>query len=554
MSRGSPVDGVEPPPQPSAERVTSVTGLRPDGGFDHEKLRAGVRLLLEGLGLDPSDPRLRDTPDRVARMYDEVFAGLLVEPREILATVFEEGHDELVLLRDIPFASICVPSKQVVNGVSGSKPARLVEPGDRLWTYDAEGVLAETEVVSVRSRKTRRLSKLRVAGLTVRVTPEHPVMTRSGWTPAGDLRVGDEVRWMNPRRLCMDRYAVNEGYGLGYVIGAIGSDASVQGGRRISLVVNDLSFAERYCKALHEAFALDATIEHVQVPSGFLARSADMYRVRVVSRHIASLVLAWFGGSKATKEFVFPRVVLRSEEMMRGFLDGYCDGDGSLNADGSRTIVSANQMFLRELGAELHTKPLRRTDTGIGTLRVSRHWNRSGWYGKPGFASAEEPLMPPDAAWTPIDGAETTETKGTKPFTVYSFQCSPHPTFLIGGVLTHNCEHHLVPFVGHAHVGYLPNTRGQVTGLSKLARLVDVVAKRPGLQERITREVADAMVECLQPRGAIVVIEAEHFCMTMRGIRKPGAVTVTSAVRGALRDDPRTRAEAMALIHGGGRR
>jgi GTP cyclohydrolase I len=114
------------------------------------------------------------------------------------------------------------------------------------------------------------------------------------------------------------------------------------------------------------------------------------------------------------------------------------------------------------------------------------------------------------------------------------------------------CEHHLVPFVGRAHVGYLPNTAGQVTGLSKLARLVDVVAKRPSLQERITTEVADTIEKALSPRGVIVIIEAEHFCMTMRGVRKPGAVTVTSAVRGLMRDDSRTRAEAMALVYGHG--
>lgn len=112
------------------------------------------------------------------------------------------------------------------------------------------------------------------------------------------------------------------------------------------------------------------------------------------------------------------------------------------------------------------------------------------------------------------------------------------------------CEHHLIPFVGRAHVGYLPSVGGQVTGISKLARLVDIVAKRPNLQERITTEVADTLEKTLDPRGVIVQIEAEHFCMSMRGVRKPGAVTVTSAVRGLIRDDPRTRAEAMALIGG----
>ncbi len=102
---------------------------------------------------------------------------------------------------------------------------------------------------------------------------------------------------------------------------------------------------------------------------------------------------------------------------------------------------------------------------------------------------------------------------------------------------------------GVAHIGYVPNPQGQITGLSKLARLVDVFAKRPQVQERLTTQVADAMVRILEPRGVIVVIECEHLCMTMRGVRKPGAKTVTSAVRGQLRD-PATRAEAMSLIIG----
>jgi GTP cyclohydrolase I len=112
------------------------------------------------------------------------------------------------------------------------------------------------------------------------------------------------------------------------------------------------------------------------------------------------------------------------------------------------------------------------------------------------------------------------------------------------------CEHHLVPFHGVAHVGYTPNERGQITGLSKLARLVDVYARRPQVQERMTSQIADALMEVLKPRGVIVVIEAEHLCMTMRGVRKPGAKTVTSAVRGDFRDSPSTRAEAMSLILG----
>jgi GTP cyclohydrolase IA len=110
------------------------------------------------------------------------------------------------------------------------------------------------------------------------------------------------------------------------------------------------------------------------------------------------------------------------------------------------------------------------------------------------------------------------------------------------------CEHHLATFHGRAHVAYIPGRDGRITGLSKLARLVDGFAKRPQVQERLTTQIADAIVETLQPSGAFVMIEAEHLCMSMRGVRKPGALTVTSAVRGLFKDNAATRAEVMALL------
>ena len=114
--------------------------------------------------------------------------------------------------------------------------------------------------------------------------------------------------------------------------------------------------------------------------------------------------------------------------------------------------------------------------------------------------------------------------------------------------LTSLCEHHMVPFNGRAHVAYVPNKSGQITGLSKIARVVDVLAKRLQVQERLTTQIAETIEQALDPRGVFVVIEAEHLCMTMRGIKKPGAVTVTSAVRGLFRTDARTRQEAMNHI------
>lgn len=110
------------------------------------------------------------------------------------------------------------------------------------------------------------------------------------------------------------------------------------------------------------------------------------------------------------------------------------------------------------------------------------------------------------------------------------------------------CEHHLLPFIGEAHIGYIPSSEGRITGLSKLARIVDGFSKRPQVQERLTTEIADALESVLQPRGVIVVVEAEHLCMSMRGVQKPGSQTLTSAVRGVLRDDMSSRMEALRMI------
>src|SRR5664280_1292707 len=132
-----------------------------------------------------------------------------------------------------------------------------------------------------------------------------------------------------------------------------------------------------------------------------------------------------------------------------------------------------------------------------------------------------------------------------------SFEIGHEELILVRDIEVYStCEHHLVPFHGVAHVGYIPGREGRVTGLSKLARLVDVYARRPQIQKRMTSQIANALCEHLKPLGVLVVIECEHLCMSMRGVRRPGSRTITSAVRGQLRD-PATRAEAMGLVLGG---
>ena len=130
-----------------------------------------------------------------------------------------------------------------------------------------------------------------------------------------------------------------------------------------------------------------------------------------------------------------------------------------------------------------------------------------------------------------------------------TFEADHDEMVMVRDIPVHSmCEHHLVPFAGRAHVAYIPGEDGRITGLSKIARLVDGFAKRPQVQERLTTQIADALADVLAPSGVLVMIEAEHFCMSMRGVKKPGSLTITSAVRGLFKSNAATRAEAMSLI------
>ena len=523
--------------------------------FDSEIIQRAVADILKAIGEDPSREGLQLTPERVADMFQEIFSGIGRDPKDEIDVVFELGHDEMVMVRDIPLYSLCIPSKELVNGVGGVIRAAKVKPGDQLWTFDDEGALVKTSVVSVGWRRANELIEMRVNGRTVRMTPEHPVLTPAGWTPAAEISSGTKVLAINTRSLNQFRGTVTEGYDLGYALGVIGAEGSIQERRRVSVVVNDPAFAQRFADSVKSAFELDCRVEPIQVPSGYRKELVSMYRVRFVSSYIGRLLIHWFRlqewveGPKHTA-FHLPDVVRRSREMMQGFLDGYIQGDGTKVADtGDHVIISANATFLDELGEIIGTKRRRGSGTCYA-LYVSRNWHTAGGRTKrKGFMPIDVPLLPPDGEWVAVDEVRRVPVGGTKPFRVYSFQCEPYPTFLVGGIQLHNCEHHLVPFVGKAHVAYIPNSDGQITGLSKLARVVDVASRRPQVQERLTTQIADAIETALKPRGVFVVIEAEHLCMTMRGVRKPGSQTVTSSVRGLFRDNEATRAEAMNFIH-----
>jgi GTP cyclohydrolase I len=377
----------------SATGPLYTTGGQPPV-FDQARAEKAVRELLLACGEDPDRQGLQETPARVARAYLEMFGGLYTDPDSVLDKTFDECHDELVLVTDIPTYSTCVPGRQPVNVIEGPRAAEDVRPGDQLWTL-AEGHVEPTTVTRVTARPARQLVEVVTASGSLVLTPDHPLATPDGWAEAGAV-AGSSIEWTEPSRLAS----------------------------------RPMSFA---------------------------------------------------------------------------------------------------------------TPPRRRPE--------SRE-DGTGWWLRHGFAKESHHTELVESRWTPVWTVRPIEAPASSPFTVYSFTCDPHPTFLVEGHLTHNCEHHLVPFHGVTHVGYIPNVQGKVTGLSKLARLVDLYAKRPQVQERLTSQIANAVERKLEPQGVIVVIEAEHLCMAMRGIRKPGARTTTSAVRGMLRSSSTSRAEALELIRG----
>ena len=500
-----------------------------------------IRDLLLAIGEDPERGGLVDTPDRVARMYAYLFRGLYEDPPEL--RMFDNpGNSHMIIVKDLSFNSVCVPSKQHVNGVDGSVPASKVVVGDELWTLDNYGMVQKTTVKDVSSHLDV-VYEIRTTKGVVRVTGDHPFATENGWVEARNL-AGESVEWTPAHSLCRFRCSVIPSYSLGYFIGATMSDGTT-GKNYVSLVVNDEEFASKYRDSIFEAFGISANVEPVSRPSGFTKKDTPGFRVRVVSSYIADLMRMWSGGDTHHMRQEFPKAVLYSSSMFKGFIDGYVDGDGSIRKSGG-VIFSSNISFLNKLGVILKKEPVLVSSSHMSeehgmfadSYRLYVPQKYMTWEFTHGFSPEIHRLQLAESEFVPVLSVQKLDT-GVRS-RVYSFTCSPYPTFLIQGHLTHNCEHHLVPFMGRAAIGYIPSDK--LVGLSKFARVVDHFAARPQIQERLTNDVLSYLVENINPSGLIVHLEAEHFCMTIRGVQKPGHLTQTAAFMGDF-EDQGTRAE-----------
>ncbi len=509
-----------------------------------EAVEGHYRDILAFVGEDPEREGLLRTPHRVTEALKYLTQGYRQDVQTLLnGAIFHEDYDDMVVVKDIEFYSQCVPGKQIVNVVGGAKAARDVEAGDQLWTLH-EGRAVPTQVIQVSSHKTYALVAVETERGTVRVTPDHPFATPEGWVEAQDLE-GRFVEWTQPKSLCRKRYPPKVGEAFGYAVGATFADGTVSP-RYLSLVVNEKEFAAQCAGALAEAFGAKAEIEPVERPSGYLKRQLAGYRVRVVSSYLADLFRQYAGGDAHHMRQHLPRVVLNSPETFHGFLDGYVDGDGyRCRQSAGRKIASGNTLFLQELSEIIGARFTPRPDKAASQLYVADSWMR-----KHGFRQENHRTDLMESRWVKVQRVTPCTAVGKKPYTVYSFQCEPYPTFLINGHLSHNCEHHMLPFFGKVHVAYIPN--GRIVGLSKIPRLVDMFARRLQVQERLTTQIAEAIEEALQPRGVAVVVEGAHMCMLMRGVQKQSASMVTSHVMGAFRTDRATRQEFMALVKGNG--
>jgi GTP cyclohydrolase I len=391
-------------------------------------------------------------------------------------------------------------------------------------------------------------------GKKVSCTGDHPFFViGKGWVEASKLNPGDNVYVLRNAKgyITGSGIMLTIGTDLAYFLGALASDGSIWR-NSVRLEVNERWFAEKFVSSIKGAFGIDAQIEEISKPSGFLGKDITQYRVRVVNGLLVNVVDELFGCRKKTKNFNIPKVAFNNYEMFRSFLEGYVDGDGcvyskesSVNTDRITQyirIITSNKGFADELGSIFDTpvKPHANSCYIIGIPLFilgleKRQVFKDRFIEKFDSKFKNASLVTVDLN-REVDTVVSVDYKpkgGKKRYAVYNLEIEDNHTYLANDIWVHNCEHHIIPFIGRAHIGYIP-ANGQIAGLSKFARVVDYFSARLQVQEKLTAQIADYLNGVLEPQGLIVVMEAEHECMSCRGVKKAGATTITSAIRGKI--------------------
>lgn len=452
------------------------------------------RRLLQFIGEDPNRGGLLETPARFLKAWREYSSGYGKNAASLLK-VFEDGAekvDEMVLVKGIPVYSHCVVGETLVDTPHGRVPIKELKDGD--WVYCIDAQTLNLHLVQCQNpRITRRdaeLVRVHADGEAVECTPDHLFLTHNrGWIEAGSLLAGDSL-------VSLYRGADHAGRPMLTGFSAPGKTTNVVHFRDAPLIgVLESRFVANYFGMTAEYLAC-----------------ADASRK-------------------------FPQGVVH-----------HCD-ESPWNNDPEN---------LRVLSVGEHNQAHKRTLKLAGsTTRKARAGESSG---RPEVREKRSRAVA--GSWpvkgTPEYAVRVANMKGSRNHRVVRIEkvlytadvyCMTVPqfsSFFANGICVHNCEHHLAPFFGVAHVGYIPH--GRIVGLSKISRLVDMFAKRLQVQERLTNQIADAMNEHLHPLGVGVVIECRHMCMESRGIQRQGTTTVTSAMRGALHDEASARAEFLSLI------
>lgn len=517
-----------------------------------------VEEIMRTLGLDLKDDSLMETPKRIAKMYvNEVFSGLDYGNFPKVTTIENRmNYSTFLLERHIAVKSNCVPGNQVMNIVGEKKLARELSVGDKLWTLN-NGVPVQTAIEEISTHIAESLVKITLSnGVTFRVTPDHPLKTKEGWIEAKDS-LGEKVEYANPRTFCRGNFTFSICKELGYFLAVVAAECSVQEDRRICLETENEEVADDFIKAIKKVFGKNAKKQLISKKGSFTGEKIQQFRVRIVSSEIAKRTLKMLGiplgvigcGSKTFK-FHLPEICKYHYSVWRGFIEGYIATDGT-HYVGDKTeykrILSSNENFVEELCAFLKKKtPKGRSNKATTrpcySVNVTPTEHTHEWFRKHGFPKEEFSLDLGESTFVEVTSVEVID----KPTKVYSFKCKEHPTFCICGVLTHNCEHHFVAFMGEAFVAYIPNEK--VVGLSKINRIVEFFSRRPQVQERLTEQIFHTLCYVLGTDNVAVLIKAEHFCVKLRGVEDVNAETVTSRLGGAFYNNPALRSEFYEAI------